>query len=114
MEAISQLNEKTELRTVAWTGAGVRLIDQTVLPARLEFVDYTDWRDVVEAIRTMVVRGAPAIGCTGALGMALAARQSTAMDAGGFRRDMEVAANAFRGSRPTAVNLFWAVDRMLE
>lgn len=91
----------------------MRLIDQTALPARLTFVEYTEWRDVVEAIRSMVVRGAPAIGCTAALGMALAAHQSTMPDAEAFNRELEIAASAFRGSRPTAVNLFWAVDRML-
>src|SRR5262249_40631510 len=79
----------------------------------LEYVDYSEWREVVEAIRTMVVRGAPAIGCTAAFGMALAARQSGASTASGFERDMDIAATGLRGSRPTAVNLFWAVDRML-
>jgi methylthioribose-1-phosphate isomerase len=104
---------KSELRTVAWTGSTVRLIDQTVLPARLEYRQYCAWRDVVEAIRTMVVRGAPAIGCTAALGMALAANQAVSSDKAGFIQEMETAADAFRGSRPTAVNLFWAVDRLL-
>ncbi len=104
---------RSELRTVDWTGDAVRLIDQTVLPARFEFVELTDWREVVEAIRNMVVRGAPAIGCTAALGMALAANQTVSSDRAAFLSGLEVIANTFRGSRPTAVNLFWAVDRML-
>lgn len=103
------------LRTVEWTGFAVRLIDQTVLPARLEYVELTDWRDVVEAIRTMVVRGAPAIGCTAALGLALSARQIASSSSGReeFLSRLEQAAERFRRSRPTAVNLFWAVDRMM-
>src|SRR5437016_7632857 len=103
----------SEIRTVDWTGSAVRLIDQTVLPGRLVYVELTDWREVVEAIRTMIVRGAPAIGCTAALGMALAARQIEADDRAEFMTSLEAAAKAFRGSRPTAVNLFWAVDRMM-
>src|SRR5262249_27986644 len=113
MGVLAKEERKSEIRTIAWTGTAVRMIDQTVLPARLEDIEYTDWRLVVEAIRTMVVRGAPAIGCAAAFGMALAAQQSNAVDASGFERNLEIAANALRGSRPTAVNLFWAVDRML-
>src|SRR5438067_7148311 len=105
--------QRTELQTVGWTGEAVRLVDQTALPARLEYVELADWREVVEAIRTMIVRGAPAIGCTAALGMALAARQIEVPERETFMAKLTDAAEAFRGSRPTAVNLFWAVDRML-
>jgi methylthioribose-1-phosphate isomerase len=103
----------SEIRTVDWTGNAVRLIDQTVLPGRFEFVELTDWPEVVEAIRTMVVRGAPAIGCTAALGMALGAKQIESNDRGEFLDRLQAIANSFKGSRPTAVNLFWAVDRLL-
>ena len=62
------------LQTVQWKGGKVRLIDQTALPERVTYVDLGDWRDVAQAIRTMVVRGAPAIGCAAALGIAIGAR----------------------------------------
>ena len=101
------------LYTVSWLPGKVRLIDQTALPERLSYVELSDWRDVVEAIRTMVVRGAPAIGCTAALGMALGARGIIADSRASFIKRLESMAEAFRASRPTAVNLFWAVDRML-
>jgi methylthioribose-1-phosphate isomerase len=99
--------------TVDWKEGKLRLIDQTILPARLEYIDYDDWREVVEAIRTMVVRGAPAIGCTAALGMALGAGSLETDDKAAFQQGMEEIAECFRGSRPTAVNLFWAIDRMM-
>lgn len=101
------------IRTVAWTGDSVRLIDQTALPGRLEYVEILDWRRVVDAIKEMVVRGAPAIGCTAALGMVLAAREYSRLDADGFRGGMNEAAESLRLSRPTAVNLSWAIDRIL-
>lgn len=101
------------LQTVAWKEGRVCLIDQTVLPGRLEYVEMADWREVVEAIRTMIVRGAPAIGCTAALGMALGARSLDSADRAAFLCRLEEMADAFRASRPTAVNLFWAVDRMV-
>jgi methylthioribose-1-phosphate isomerase len=98
---------------VAWTGHSIRLIDQTALPSRLAYVEICTWEDAVEAIRTMVVRGAPAIGCTAALGMALAARDLQNQSRAGFREGMERAAESLCGSRPTAVNLSWAVKRIL-
>jgi len=101
------------LRPVEWIDGRVRLIDQTALPEHLVTVDYVDWREVVDAIQTMVVRGAPAIGCAAALGMALGA-QSVSVDSGAVLvEQLETVATAFRASRPTAVNLFWAVDRMM-
>lgn len=101
------------LRPVDWIDDRLRLIDQTALPERLVTIDYVDWRAVVEAIRTMVVRGAPAIGCTAALGMALGARSLDADSGAALVEQLEPVATAFRASRPTAVNLFWAVDRMM-
>ena len=101
------------LRTVAWNEGRVRLIDQTALPARRDYIEYSDWREVAEAIRTMVVRGAPAIGCTAALGMALGAQSLTETERQPFLVRLEEIADVFRGSRPTAVNLFWAVDRLM-
>ncbi len=100
------------LQTVAWQNGKVRLIDQTALPERLQYVELSDWREVAEAIRTMVVRGAPAIGCTAALGLALGARGIIAENREAFLRRVAGIAETFRAARPTAVNLFWAVDRI--
>ena len=102
------------LQTVAWQAGKVRLIDQTALPEKLQYVELADWREVAEAIRTMVVRGAPAIGCTAALGMALGARGIIADGREAFMRRIMGMADTFRASRPTAVNLFWAVDRIMK
>jgi methylthioribose-1-phosphate isomerase len=101
------------LQTVQWQSGKVRLIDQTALPEKLIYVELSDWRAVAEAIRTMIVRGAPAIGCTAALGMAQGARGIIADNREAFLRRLRGMADTFRASRPTAVNLFWAVDRML-
>src|SRR5207253_7432220 len=100
------------IQTVSWESGKVRLIDQTALPEKLQYVEYADWREVWEAIRTMVVRGAPAIGCTAALGMALGARGIIADGRESFLKRITGMADTFRASRPTAVNLFWAVDRI--
>ncbi|HZP84993.1 MAG TPA: S-methyl-5-thioribose-1-phosphate isomerase, partial [Chthonomonadaceae bacterium] len=102
------------LQTVKWVNGKVRLIDQTALPEKLQYVELTDWRDVAEAIRTMVVRGAPAIGCSAALGMALGARGIIAENREAFLRRVSGIAETFRVARPTAVNLGWAIDRILD
>ena len=101
------------LQTVAWENGKVRLIDQTALPEKLQYVEFADWREVSEAIRTMIVRGAPAIGCTAALGMALGARGIISDGRESFLKRIAGMADTFRASRPTAVNLFWAVDRIV-
>ena len=106
-------DQEKVLQTVAWKSGRVRLIDQTALPERLSYVDLSDWREVAQAIRTMVVRGAPAIGCTAALGIALAARGIIAENRDAFKKRMDQIADTFRAARPTAVNLFWAIDRMM-
>jgi len=101
------------LRTVTWTGRSVKMSDQTALPGRLVYRSYTRPGDVAEAIRTMVVRGAPAIGVAAAMGVALAALESTANDKKRFMMDVEKAASLLKSTRPTAVNLFWGIDRVL-
>src|SRR5579883_2473009 len=101
------------LQTVAWQSGKVLLIDQTALPEKLQYVELADWREVAEAIRTMVVRGAPAIGCAAALGMAMGARGIIADSRANFLKRIHGIAETFRASRPTAVNLFWAVDRII-
>ncbi|MCX6379170.1 MAG: S-methyl-5-thioribose-1-phosphate isomerase [Armatimonadetes bacterium] len=110
---MSQLKPTKILQTVAWESGRLRLIDQNALPSIMRYLDYTDWRDVVEAIRTMVVRGAPAIGCTAALGIAMAARNQIAEGREAFLERLEPIAERFRTARPTAVNLMWAVDRLM-
>jgi methylthioribose-1-phosphate isomerase len=101
------------MRTVDWHDNGVRLIDQRLLPNRFEQPVYHDYRDVARAITDMVVRGAPAIGATAAYGLALAGFQSQAKDRLGLLRDLEEAAAVLRKARPTAVNLTWALDRLM-
>ena len=110
---MSHLVDLTTLRTVAWTHGGVRLIDQRQLPDRLTFVLCRNHRQVARAIRDMTVRGAPAIGVTAAMGLALAAKRSKHNDRRLLLLDIEKAAEIIGATRPTARNLFWAVDRML-
>ena len=97
---------------IRWQGDRLLLLDQTLLPAQEVERPYTTWHDVAEAIRTLVVRGAPAIGVTAAFGVALAARASAARDADGLMAELEEAIKGLGATRPTAVNLFWALERM--
>ncbi len=101
------------MRTVEWRDGKVAMIDQRVLPHELRVVEYADYRQVATAIRDMVVRGAPAIGVSAAMGLALAALSSPARDRTALLKDLELAAQELRAARPTAVNLGWALDRML-
>ena len=101
-------------KTIEWTDNGVRMIDQTRLPAEEVYQTYRDYREVAEAIRSMVIRGAPAIGVAAAMGVALGVRDSTASSVTALRADFETVAAAISATRPTAVNLFWAVKRMRE
>jgi methylthioribose-1-phosphate isomerase len=103
----------SELRTVEWVQGHVRMIDQTRLPDRLVYVTLRDYRQVSKAIKEMVVRGAPAIGVAAAMGMALAAEANRAKSKDGLLKALENAAETLQASRPTAQNLFWAVDRVL-
>ena len=97
---------------IRWAEDRLLLLDQTLLPMEERFREYSRWPDVAEAIRTLVVRGGPAIGCAAAFGLVLAARQSLAGDTDGIVRDLEEAEKGLASTRPTAVNLFWALDRM--
>jgi len=102
------------LRTVEWKDNSVIMIDQTKLPIELVFVKYTDYNDVAQAIRTLVVRGAPAIGVSGAFGMALAALQSKSETKEGLLSDLEKAKKILFETRPTAVNLSWGLEIIME
>lgn len=99
-------------KTIEWTGQGVRMIDQTRLPGEEIYRTYTDYREVAEAIRSMVIRGAPAIGVAAAMGVALGVKNSGARNIPGLRAEFEVIAGTLAKTRPTAVNLFWAINRM--
>ncbi len=101
------------MRTVEWIEGKVRLIDQRLLPGEFRLLELDRPQQVADAIRDMAVRGAPAIGATAAFGLALAAQQSRAADRPALQRDLEEAAALLRAARPTAVNLGWAVERVL-
>ena len=103
---------ETEIRPVRWTGRQLLLLDQTRLPAEEVERVYERWEDVAEAIRTLVVRGAPAIGVTAAFGVVLAARSSDATSSDRLSTEIETAIKGLGATRPTAVNLFWALERM--
>lgn len=102
-----------ELRTVWWENDAVCLIDQRKLPHTMEVVRCTDLAAVAYAIRSMQVRGAPAIGCTAAYGMALVAQQSVALTPSALLTELAQAKATLDSQRPTAVNLAWATSRML-
>nr|AIF17695.1 aIF-2BI family translation initiation factor (mtnA) [uncultured marine thaumarchaeote KM3_78_E10] len=101
------------LKTVEWKDNSVIMIDQTKLPNSLEYVTYTDYNQVAHAIRTLVVRGAPAIGVSGAFGLALAALQSDAKEKDQLIQDLETAKKILFDTRPTAVNLSWGLDKIM-
>jgi methylthioribose-1-phosphate isomerase len=98
--------------TLTWTPEGVRFIDQTRLPLEESYVLATTYEQVADAVVTMVVRGAPAIGVSAAYGIALGARASKAESAAQFAPEFDKICARLAGTRPTAVNLFWAIDRM--
>lgn len=100
------------IRAVEWTEQGLKLLDQRILPLRHEQVLLVDAAGVAAAIRDMVVRGAPAIGVAAAYGVVLAARARYARSAATWRQDIEQDMQRLADSRPTAVNLFWALERM--
>jgi methylthioribose-1-phosphate isomerase len=98
--------------TLAWTPEGVRFIDQTRLPLEESYVTATTYEQVAEVIVSMVVRGAPAIGVSAAYGVALGALRTKAATAREFAPEFDQICARLAGTRPTAVNLFWAIDRM--
>ena len=104
----------SSLRTVEWKDNKVIMIDQTKLPNQLIFVTYDDYNQVADAIRTLVVRGAPAIGVSGAFGLALASLQSKASTKDDLISDLEKARKILYETRPTAVNLKWGLDKIMK
>ncbi|NIN66412.1 MAG: S-methyl-5-thioribose-1-phosphate isomerase [Anaerolineae bacterium] len=101
------------MRTIEWRDGVVRMIDQRKLPHEYVEAEFTDYRDVARAIKEMYIRGAPAIGAAAAYGVALAAVHSSAQARAQLLDELEEAGDVLRSTRPTASNLFWAVDRML-
>ena len=102
------------MRTIWWENGQVRMIDQRILPLEFEIVTYSDYRAVAKSITDMVIRGAPAIGAAGAYGMALAAQQSAAIDRDSLLADLVAAKKVLDTARPTAVNLTWATQRLID
>ncbi|MDQ7028913.1 MAG: S-methyl-5-thioribose-1-phosphate isomerase, partial [Ardenticatenia bacterium] len=101
------------MRTVEWSEGVVKMIDQRLLPHRFEVAEFTDYRDVARAIKEMYVRGAPAIGAAAGFGLALAALQSPATTVTALVEDLKAAYDVLYAARPTAVNLRWALDRLM-
>jgi len=106
MSSPAVLTQNT-IETIEWTPDGVIMIDQTRLPQEVVFVTCRNYVEVADAIRNMIIRGAPAIGVAAAMGVALGALQSSDL-----QRDMPIICDTLAKTRPTAVNLFWAIDRM--
>ena len=100
------------IKTVEWTDAGVRFIDQTKLPTEETYVTCTTYQEVADAIRNMIVRGAPAIGVSAAMGIALGMRDSQANDHTDLQCEFGRICDVLAATRPTAVNLFWGIRRM--
>ena len=111
MKDPTQIN--SSLRTVEWKDNKVIMIDQTKLPNQLVFVEYDDYNQVADAIRNLVVRGAPAIGVSGAFVLALAVLQSNATTKDELISDLEKAKQILFETRPTAVNLAWGLEKIM-
>ncbi|MDX6694743.1 MAG: methylthioribose-1-phosphate isomerase [Blastocatellia bacterium] len=100
------------IKTVEWTSEGVRMIDQRLLPTEEKYLMLRSYEEVAEAIKKMVVRGAPAIGVSAAMGLALGAQQSVGTSVADLEYDFDYMCEVMAATRPTAVNLFWAIERM--
>ena len=101
------------MRTVFWENNELKMIDQRILPARFEVLAYREHKEVARAITDMVVRGAPAIGAAAAFGLALAGYESASSSTSGLLADLGAASATLKAARPTAVNLAWALDRVM-
>src|SRR5687768_17313552 len=100
------------IKTVEWTEDGVRMLDQRLLPSEEIYLMLRSYDEVAEAIRKMVIRGAPAIGVAAAMGIALGASQSVGTSVADLEDDLQYICDVMSKTRPTAVNLFWAIERM--
>jgi len=109
-----QTKVHSSLKTVEWKNNKVVMIDQTKLPNKLEFVEFSDYHQVADAIKNLVVRGAPVIGVSGAFGLALASLQSNAQSKDDLIHDLEEAKKILIETRPTAVNLKWGLEKIMK
>ncbi|HEY0322991.1 MAG TPA: S-methyl-5-thioribose-1-phosphate isomerase [Pyrinomonadaceae bacterium] len=100
------------IKTVEWTDEGVRMLDQRLLPTEETYLMLRSYDEVADAIKKMVVRGAPAIGVSAAMGLALGAQQSVSTAVADLEFDFNYMCDVMGATRPTAVNLFWAIERM--
>ena len=100
------------IKTVEWTSEGIRMLDQRLLPTEEKYLMLRSYEEVADAIKKMVVRGAPAIGVSAAMGLALGASQSVGTSVADLEFDFKYMCDVMAATRPTAVNLFWAIERM--
>jgi methylthioribose-1-phosphate isomerase len=100
------------IKTIEWTPEGVCMIDQRLLPNEERYLMLRSYEEVAEAIRNMTVRGAPAIGVSAAMGLALGAKQAVGTTITDLEQDFDYMCRVMGETRPTAVNLFWAIERM--
>ena len=100
------------IKTIEWTDEGVRMIDQRLLPTEEKYLTLRSCEEVAEAIKTMVVRGAPAIGVSAAMGLALGASQTAGTSVSDLEQEFDRLCEMMSQTRPTAVNLFWAIEKM--
>ena len=102
------------MKSIDWTGQELILLDQTLLPTQIKYISITDWRVLAEAIKMLRVRGAPAIGISAAYGLVLAAREAAKEKGIQSLVLFRSYAETLAATRPTAINLMWAVNRMLK
>jgi methylthioribose-1-phosphate isomerase len=102
------------IKTIEWTDEGIRMLDQRLLPTEEKYLMLRSYEEVAEAIKKMIVRGAPAIGVSAAMGLALGASQSVGTSVADLEDDFDYMCQVMSATRPTAVNLFWAIERMRE
>ncbi len=102
------------MKTIQWVQNRVRLLDQTRLPERVDYLEIGDYQELIQAIKRLAIRGAPAIGIAGGYAIVLAAQAISTSDRKRFMHQLEEAAETIKKARPTAVNLSWAVNRLLE
>src|SRR3989440_6387597 len=100
------------IKTIEWTSEGVRMLDQRLLPTEEKYLMLRSYEEVADAIKNMAVRGAPAIGVSAAMGLALGASQSVGTSVADLEYDFDFMCKVMEATRPTAVNLFWAIERM--
>jgi len=109
---MNKIKSIVNYQPIEWEEDKVKLLDQTLLPGEELYLEISDYHEIMTAIKELKIRGAPAIGVAGAYGMVLGARQITAGKKVNFLSELHQVANAISGTRPTARNLFWAIDRM--